>query len=183
MCLMVPAVLTGISTDTECDVETKCDTAVWSCRKCVQNSGTVHRSTFFRETVVSPNKVLWGGLNAFSPDRQWKSDSVRINLCRCSVAAGNKPLPVTNRACHFQLSVRLLVFHMCSSGSFAASEIIICKDEGLSGEATGLWEQPFCLHFSATTYFFLLQSFHLCLLYLAYSAAFHHIYLFDLLFI
>lgn len=122
-------------------------------------------------------------LNAFSPDRQWKSDSVRINLRRCSVAAGNKPLPVTNRACHFWLSVRLLVFHVCSSGSFAASEIIICKDEGLSGEATGLWEQPFYLLFSATAYFFLLQSFHLSFLHLAYSAPFHHIYLFDLLFI
>lgn len=30
------------------------------------------------------------------------------------------------------------MFHMCSGGSFAASKIIICKDEGLSGEAAGL---------------------------------------------
>lgn len=60
-------------------------------------------------------------------------------------SSSNKPLPVTNRACHFWLSVRLLVFHMCSGGSFAASEIIICKDEGLSDEAAGLWQQPFRL--------------------------------------
>lgn len=89
---------------------------------------------------------------------------VRVNqsgliLCRCSAAASNKPLPMTNRACHFWLSVRLLVFHMCSSGSFAASEIIICKDEGLSGGAAGLWQQPFHLSLlSATPFLFLLQS-------------------------
>lgn len=47
-------------------------------------------------------------------------------------------LPLTNRACHLWLSVRLSVFHMCIGASFAASEIIICKDEGLSGEAAGL---------------------------------------------
>lgn len=41
------------------------------------------------------------------------------------------PLPVTNLACHFWLSARLLAFHMCSCGSFAASGIIVCKDEGL----------------------------------------------------
>lgn len=98
-------------------------------------------------------------LNAL-PQIDCESDWVRIHLCRCSVAASNKPLPMTNRACHFWLSVRLLVFHMCSGGSFAASEIIICKDEGLSGEAAGLWQQPFHLSlFSATPSLFLLQSF------------------------
>lgn len=45
---------------------------------------------------------------------------------------------MTNRACHFCLSARLWAFHMCSGGSFAATEIIICKDEGLSGGAAGL---------------------------------------------
>lgn len=94
-------------------------------------------------TVVSGFKVLTGGCFSFCPecialDRLRESDSVRINLCRCSVAECNKPLPMINRACHFWLSVRLLVFHMCSGGSFATSEIIICKDEGLSGEAAGL---------------------------------------------
>lgn len=77
-------------------------------------------------------------LSAFSQIDCAESDSVRINLRRCWVAGSSEPLPVTNRACHFWLSARLLVFHMCSGGSFAASEIIICKDEGLSGEAAGL---------------------------------------------
>lgn len=80
--------------------------------------------------------------------------------------SSSKPLPMTNRACHFWLSVRLLVFHMCSSGSFAASEIIICKDEGLSGE------QPFHLSlFSATPSLFLFQSF--CLSFLSPSLTSH----------
>lgn len=49
-----------------------------------------------------------------------------INLW-CSEAGSNNPLLMTNRAHHFGLSVRLLVFHMCGDGSFAASKIIVCK--------------------------------------------------------
>lgn len=67
-----------------------------------------------------------------------ESDSMRINL------QSQSPLPcwMTNRACHFSLNATLLVFRMCSGGSFVASEITICKDEGLSKRAAGLWQQP-----------------------------------------
>lgn len=84
------------------------------------------------------------GLNVFS-QKDCVSDSVRINLGWCVAAVSIKPLPVTNQACHFWLSMRLLVFYMCSGGSFAVSEITICKDEGSSGEAAGLWQVPFHL--------------------------------------
>lgn len=120
-------------------------------------------------------------LEGIFPDRLCKSDSVRINLHRCSVAASNKPLPMTNRACHFWLSGRLFVFHMCSSGSFADSEIIICKDEELSEEAAGLREQPSYL-FSATASFFLLQSFRLSFLSSVLTFNTHFLSLFPLMY-
>lgn len=61
---------------------------------------------------------------------------------------------MNKRAYHFWLGVRLLVLHMCTGGSFEASGIIICKDEGLSGKAARLEEQHFYLPPP------LLQSFH-----------------------
>lgn len=170
MHIMIPAVSLDhhISRDAVCNMRTKCDTAVCSVRKCVLKSGTDQRSKFFGRLWFQHSKYWCFSFcpECIFPDRLCESDSVRINLCQCSEAASNKPLPMTNRGCHFWLSVRLLVFHMCSSGSFAASEIIVCKDEGLSGEAAGLWQQPFHLFlFSATPSLFPLQSF--CLSYLS----------------
>lgn len=63
----------------------------------------------------------------FAPSKLRASYSNMINLWWCSEAGSNNPLPMTNRACHFGLSVGLLVFQMCGGGSFVASEIIICK--------------------------------------------------------
>lgn len=82
-------------------------------------------------------------MDVFFPKAYFLIDGVKViqpGLISADVQQqqATSPLPVTNRACHFWLSGRLLVFRMCSSGSFAASEIIICKDEGLSEEAAGL---------------------------------------------
>lgn len=140
-----------------CVIRQKMCAAFWHCSEKQIFFGRLwfHHSKYWQVDVF---------LEGMFADRLCKSDSDRINLRRCSVAASNKPLPMTNRACHFRLSGRLLVFHMCSSGSFAASEIIICKDEELSEEAAGLWEQPLYLLFSATASFFLLQSLRLSFL-------------------
>lgn len=63
----------------------------------------------------------------FVPYKLLVSCTDTINLWRRSEAGSNNPLLVTYRARHFGLSVRLLVFHMCAEGSFAASKIIVCK--------------------------------------------------------
>lgn len=110
---------------------TKCDTAIGYIKRlkqCLRYSGADGDVSI---QIIDRWCFVVGDISLC---RRCISDSVRFNL-QCSAAESNKPLPETNRACHIWLSVRLLLFHMCSGASFRASQIIIRKDEGL-------WEEP-----------------------------------------
>lgn len=109
---------------------TKCDTAVGYIKRkktkknCLRYSGTDHQIFGRRWCHIQIIDRWCFVVGDISLCRRCISDSVRFNL-QCSAAESNKPLPETNRACHIWLSVRLLLFHMCSGASFRASQIII----------------------------------------------------------